>query len=162
MEPLPEDRDALRRLLALKRHETPPPGYFRDFSRQVRRRIESEEAALVASGWRKFLPFSAELPVWRSANGLIASGLALILVGVVFFRKQHSPAGGGEAQPKAAGLNFGVTPQGAPAATGLEESFRLPTGFSYRLEIIPITSNAIPRGLFLEPRLAVESVNWQR
>lgn len=35
MTPEPENFDALRRLLKLKRCEPPPPGYFNDFSSQV-------------------------------------------------------------------------------------------------------------------------------
>lgn len=161
MEPLPEDRDVVRRLMALKRHETPPPGYFRDFSRQVRRRIEAEEAAAAASGWRRYLPFSGRLPEWRSANALIGAGLALLAVTVMFLRKPSEPVWGGRAQPRAAGLNFGALPQNEPSREILEERFRLPAGFAYRLEFVPVTSNAIPKGLFLEPRLPVEPVNWR-
>ena len=51
MYPDPENFDPLRRLLALKRHEQPPPGYFHHFSGQVIARIHAGERAAPDTAW---------------------------------------------------------------------------------------------------------------
>jgi hypothetical protein len=51
----PENFEDVRRLLSLKRHEQPPPGYFNDFSRQVIGRIRAGEAAAAESFFQRVL-----------------------------------------------------------------------------------------------------------
>jgi len=44
MEDESENFDELKKLLSLKRHEQPPPGFFRDLPGRVLQQIEAEEA----------------------------------------------------------------------------------------------------------------------
>jgi len=80
--------ESLRRLLALKRHETPPPGYFENFSREVTARIRAGDAGQTesASGqlpwlFRLLTAFEAK----PAFTGAFASALCLLLVfGIVY------------------------------------------------------------------------------
>jgi hypothetical protein len=78
--------ESLRRLLALKRHEVPPPGYFNGFSAQVTNRIRAGEAAPASISERlndeapwlmKFLQIFEMKPAYA---GAFASALGLFLV----------------------------------------------------------------------------------
>jgi len=81
----PEDFDQLRKLLKLKRHEVPPPGYFNNFSSQVIDGIEvtSQHAAIFDQvPWLRQLftlletnPIAAGL-FGMSICGLLISGIA--------------------------------------------------------------------------------------
>jgi hypothetical protein len=59
-----QDFDALRRLLALKRHEVPPPGYFEDFSGNVIARIRAGEAAAKLPWILRFLQLFESRPAY--------------------------------------------------------------------------------------------------
>lgn len=78
MEPSEENFDQLKKLLELKRHETPPPGYFEDFSTNLIARIEAEDARPAAAGWRRFLPSFDTSPLMVGSYGVIAASLVII------------------------------------------------------------------------------------
>ena len=71
------DFEALRRLLALKRHEVPPPGYFEDFSSQVISRIRAEESVEQLPFLLRFLQWFENRPAYPVA---FASSLCLFLL----------------------------------------------------------------------------------
>ena len=75
------DFEALRRLLALKRHEIPPPGYFEDFSSGVISRIRAGEAAQELPWLLRLLQSFEAKPAYPVA---LASALCtLLLFGIV-------------------------------------------------------------------------------
>src|SRR6266581_153488 len=94
-----ENFDSLRRLLALKRHEQPPPRYFQDFSGQVIARIRAGERADRSSFWESLsweAPWLQRLwgsfetkPVLAGALGMIVCGM--LVTGVVYSQKAVLP-----------------------------------------------------------------------
>jgi hypothetical protein len=84
--------ESLCRLLALKRHETPPPGYFNDFSRQVLQRIhagQTDQSANLVEELFSHAPWLAKLLQAFDARPVFAGGFAvalclLLLFGIVY------------------------------------------------------------------------------
>jgi hypothetical protein len=68
----PEDFDALRKLLALKRHEIPPPGYMRELPGKIRNRIERGEGQL--NLWDRISGMINMRPSLAYAFGLMMCG----------------------------------------------------------------------------------------
>ncbi len=85
MNPEPENFQNLRRLLALKRHEQPPPGYFEHFSSNVIARIRAGEVG--HESWLERLleeaPWLQQL--WSAFSGkpILAGGFGLAVCGVL-------------------------------------------------------------------------------
>jgi hypothetical protein len=86
----PEDFEDLRRLLALKRHEQPPPGYFRYLPDKVMMRIENSLSE--HSTWWEWLVQKLDAqPVLAGAYAFAISGL--MLLGFKLSQDlQHEPA----------------------------------------------------------------------
>ena len=94
-----QDFEPLRRLLALKRHETPPPGYFDRFSGEIIARIKAGrhveeggwvERLLWEAPWLRRIWASVEAsPILVGACSMAACGL--LIGGVVYSDKAEVP-----------------------------------------------------------------------
>jgi hypothetical protein len=137
MDPVPpqsNDFERLQRLLALKRHESPPPGFFNRFPDQVRARIT--QADLVPeSWWQRWLAAVSVKPAWATAYAVVAS---LLVIGGVWLAKT-SPADGGPQLANSPAQSGATNPPGALLA-----------------------SNAPPPGLFNTPSLPVQPAEFKR
>jgi len=144
MNPPPDDFEALRKLLALKRYEQPPPGYFRDFPDRVLARIEANEAEAGLGWWAGFLAAFQLKPAFAGALGLAV--LALCVLGLNLAREaEHRPA---QTIPAVAERWQATAPNEL-----LRADFRHPPGGSWLQPAIassmdPVTSSGPPPGLF--------------
>jgi hypothetical protein len=93
-----EDFDALRKLLALKRHEVPPPGYFDRLPRDIHVRLAaarqpqvvSRERSAPRSNWLSSLLRLAEArPSMVGSFGAAVCGL--LLTGIIYSQKHEQP-----------------------------------------------------------------------
>jgi hypothetical protein len=98
-----QDFEQLRRLLALKRYEQPPPGYFNDFSRQVIARIEAGDRAQEGVLDRLFWEAPWLQRLWAAIEtkpvlaGAFGVAVCALLVGGVLYSENTAvqPIGGG-------------------------------------------------------------------
>jgi len=74
MNPEQENFDALRKLLSLKRHEVPPPGYFDHLPRRISTRIYAHEGAP---------SFFESIMEWFRVNASLAYAFSLTACGAL-------------------------------------------------------------------------------
>ena len=115
--------ESLRRLLALKRHEAPPPPYFDAFSRQVIARIRAGEADTQAGLLERLsgqipwlLKLLQALETKPAFAGAYAFALCLLLVaGVIFTERSESTSQASwEPTPQAISSFTSATPAALP------------------------------------------------
>jgi hypothetical protein len=115
--------EALRRLLTLKRHEMPPPGFFNGFSDQVIARIRAGEAGnmhtaakrVSGTSWlSNFLQLFEFKPAFA---GAFASALCLLLIfGIVYADRPDSGPQPFLTNTDSSGASFAaVTPAAMPS-----------------------------------------------
>jgi hypothetical protein len=97
--------DELQRMLALKRHETPPPRFFKGFSNKVIDHLDTPEPIGDQAWWQR-LGLDSK-PVLVCASGVVVCGL-LVLGIIVSLRVER--------------------PKPAPLAQGEEGLFTTPSG----------------------------------
>jgi hypothetical protein len=74
----PDDFKDLRRLLALKRHEKPPPGYFSYLPDKVMMRIEKDDLSEYSTWWQWLVQKLDAQPLLAGAYAFAISGLMLL------------------------------------------------------------------------------------
>ena len=137
MEPAPQTPDEfekLKRLLALKRHEEPPPGYFDRLPGEVRARIALAETS-PEPWWRRWLESWDLSPT--HATGFAATACVLVLGGF-WLANQSGPQGGQQL----------VTPPLMLATTNQADLVN--------------PSNTSPTGLFNTPSLQVQPAEFKK
>jgi hypothetical protein len=77
MNPQADNFEQIRKLLALKRHEQPPPGYFQNLSARIISRLEAAETGQPTLWERLGFAFGSK-PAFVCAVGVIACGLLCI------------------------------------------------------------------------------------
>lgn len=137
MKPAPQDPDefaAVQKLLALKRHEEPPPGYFDRLPGEVRARIAHAEAH-PEPWWRRWLESWDLSPALATSYAAVA--ISLVLGGVWMAKRPAVEAG----------QQIATTP--VQAGNG-------------NLTNTLIASNAAPPGLFNPPSLPVQPAEFKK
>jgi hypothetical protein len=107
----PENFEALRRLLVIKRHEQPPPGYFNDFSRQVICRIRADEAAAGESFLARLLRPAQSLWTSFEAKPIVAGAFgvgvcSLLVIGLITSERTNADSNGLVATSETAPINL--------------------------------------------------------
>jgi len=146
MQPGSEDFESLQKLLALKRYEQPPPGYFDRFPYQVMARIEAEEARFQLPWWERVLGRFDLKPALVGAFGFAVMGVYFLGLSLANYVEQQSaqlsPAMPGSWYSPSALAGAQIPVESAPRA------FPSVSQVGFASSMNPVMDAAPPRGLF--------------
>ena len=172
-----ESSKRLQQLLRLKRHETPPPGYFNEFSDKVLDRIRALESERAIPKWRRGFyrgsqsshgPIS-ESGLWSVCGWNTAIGLSMLVatVGGLYWASRLTDPEGMSGNPQLQAASLGNPSAVAPAAftvgTGLAARSMFELAEPRSVQFHPVTvsisgsspelssTNPLPSGLFQLP-----------
>jgi hypothetical protein len=172
-----ESSKRLQQLLRLKRHETPPPGYFNEFSDKVLDRIRALESERAIPKWRRWFsrgsqsshgPIS-ESGLWSVWGWNTAIGLSMLVatVGGLYWAFRLTDPEGMSGNPPLQAASLGNPSAVAPAAftvgTGLAGKSMFELAEPRSVQFHPVTvsisgsspelssTNPLPSGLFQLP-----------
>jgi hypothetical protein len=151
MKQSPEDFEELRKLLALKRHEQPPPGYFYYLPEKVMVKIEQHDLSEYSTWWEWLVARFDARPILAGAYAFVISGL--LLMGFRVSQLMQSEAADGSFPP------FAKLPDPNTITPGgfVSSHFANPVGLFTSLEpVVEPTSDPLP----LERAFTVHSANF--
>jgi hypothetical protein len=111
MNPEQENFEQLRQLLALKRHESPPAGFFNDFSRQVVLKIQRQEQRsqhLGSGRLNREAPWIVRIWQLLEAKPLLAGSFGMLACGLLVAGLVYSETPGASG-PSVAALSAQAT-----------------------------------------------------
>ena len=124
----PDDFQDLRRLLALKRHEQPPPGYFHYLPDKVMMKIERGDLSEHSTWWEWLVAKLDAQPVLAGAYACAISGLMLLGVKLSQDLQHESTVMGGV-------LGSTLDPTAVQPSLGLQKHFANPAPLLYFNEL---------------------------
>jgi hypothetical protein len=142
----PDEFEMLQKLLALKRHEQPPPGYFNHFADRVIAQLEAEGARPSLTWWQRCWEVLTAPPAVALSYGAVVLGVGTL--GVLLLQSLERESDGGMVAgqswpavqaPEAAAIAPLATAQHGPTAL---ESVEPVSSFS------PVLGESAPPFLF--------------
>jgi len=139
------DQECVRRLLALKRHECPPQGYFGKLSDEIMARLKSPSPAQPArySNWRQWWFDFGCRPILLGAYSVSVCGVLLLGIAAAILVRDQPLRAQAEHYPLGCAVLVAL-PEKSPAPVPAA----LPPPWNGRSSLNPVVNGASPDNLF--------------